>query len=292
MGYSARYHAYSLIAVFIALGVGIVIGAGFGQDLVSSTSRSLEESLQGDLEDARAEADELAGELQREREFSESIYPALVDGRLEGDRVQVIALGGLPDDLSDDIEAAVDPAGASVAEVDVVRLPPDVGELADRLDGTQFSRVDRDPEQLEALGRVAGRQLVEGGRLLPEIREQLLTRVSGEAGAVTDVVLVRDPPPDPSGEEREAIDRLETGVLEGVTETGVPLVAVERSDTEDSSVPTFDAVDIPTVDSVDLVSGRVAMVFVLLGAEGNYGIKETADQLLPDLLVPAPERGQ
>jgi Copper transport outer membrane protein, MctB len=57
-------------------------------------------------------------------------------------------------------------------------------------------------------------------------------------------------------------------------------------------VPTFDAVDIPTVDSVDLVSGRVAMVFVLLGAEGNYGIKETADQLLPDLLVPAPERGQ
>jgi Copper transport outer membrane protein, MctB len=292
MGYSARYHAYSLIAVFIALGVGIVIGAGFGQDLVSSTSRSLEESLQGDLEDARAEADELAGELQREREFSESIYPALVDGRLEGDRVQVIALGGLPDDLSDDIEAAVDPAGASVAEVDVVRLPPDVGALADRLDGTQFSRVDRDPEQLEALGRVAGRQLVEGGRLLPEIREQLLTRVSGEAGAVTDVVLVRDLPPDPSGEEQEAIDRLETGVLEGVAETGVPVVGVERSDTEDSSVPTFDAVDIPTVDSVDLVSGRVAMVFVLLGAEGNYGIKDTADQLLPDLLVPAPERGQ
>jgi hypothetical protein len=41
------------------------------------------------------------------------------------------------------------------------------------------------------------------------------------------------------------------------------------------------------VDSVDLTSGKVAMVFALLGAEGDFGVKETADRLLPDLL-PAP----
>jgi hypothetical protein len=28
------------------------------------------------------------------------------------------------------------------------------------------------------------------------------------------------------------------------------------------------------------------MVFALLGAEGNFGVKETADSLLPDLLAP------
>jgi hypothetical protein len=292
MGYSARYHAYSLIAVFIALGVGIVIGAGFGQDLVSSTSRSLEESLEGDLEDARAEADELAAELNRERDFSESIYPTLVNGRLASDRVEVIALGGLPDDLSDDIEAAIDPTGASVAEVAVVREPPDLGGLAGGLDGTRFSRLDRDPDQLEAFGRVAGRQLVEGGRLLSVVREQFLSRASGEAAQVDDVVLVRDPPDDASAEELGAMQRLEAGLLEGIVDAGVPVVAVERSDTEDSSVATFDAADVSTADSVDLVSGRVAMVFVLLGAEGHFGIKDTADQLLPDILVPSPERGQ
>jgi hypothetical protein len=292
MGYSARYHAYSLIAVFIALGVGIVIGAGFGQDLVSSTSRSLEESLQGDLEDARAEADELAGELAREREFGEAIYPALVENRLAGDRVKVVALGGLSDELSDNIEDAVDPAGATVAEVAVVREPPDVEGLAGSLDGTQFARLDREPEQLEEFGRVAGRQLVEGGALLSDVRNQFLSRASGEAERVSDVILVRDPPDDASEEELAATDRLEAGLLEGIAETDVPVVAVERSDTEESSVPTFDAADVPTVDSVDLVSGQVAMVFVLLGAEGNFGVKETADQLLPDLLVAVPERDQ
>jgi hypothetical protein len=292
MGYSARYHAYSLIAVFIALGVGIVIGAGFGQDLVSSTSRSLEESLQGDLEDARAEADELAAELQREREFGEAIYPALVEGLLEGDRVKVIALGSLSDGLSDDIEAALDPTGAEVAEVAVVRQPPGLDGLAAGLDGTRFARLDRDPEQLEAFGRAAGRDLVQGGGHIDDVREQFLSRASGEAERVSEVILVRDPLDEPSDEEQAAADRLEAGLLQGIAATGVPVVAVERSDTEPSSVPTFDEANVPTVDSVDLVAGRVAMIFVLLGAEGNFGIKETADQLLPDVLISPPERGQ
>jgi Copper transport outer membrane protein, MctB len=292
MGYSARYHAYSLIAVFIALGVGIVIGAGFGQDLVSSTSRSLEESLQGDLEDARAEADELAAELAREREFSEAIYPALVEGRLVGDRVQVIALGSLPDDLSDDIETALEPTGATLAEVAVVRQPPDLEGLAEGLDGTPFERLDRDADQLEAFGRAAGRQLVQGGGLIDDVREQFLSRASGEAERASDVILVRDPLEEASDAELSATERLEAGLLQGIAEAGVPVGAVERSDTEPTSVPSFDEADVPTVDSVDLVSGRAAMVFVLLGAEGNFGIKETADQLLPDLLAPAPGRGQ
>ena len=43
-----------------------------------------------------------------------------------------------------------------------------------------------------------------------------------------------------------------------------------------------------TVDNLDFVSGQVAMVFALVGAEGNFGVKGTADRLLPDLLTPSP----
>ena len=34
-----------------------------------------------------------------------------------------------------------------------------------------------------------------------------------------------------------------------------------------------------TVDSVDLISGRVALVYGLNGTAGNYGVKATADRL-------------
>src|SRR5918996_2170811 len=230
MGYSSRYHAASLAAVFLALAIGILIGVGFGDDVVSGTSRSLEESLQGDLADARSEADDLAAELGRERDFGESVYPALVGDRLPGDRVAVVAIGGLPQGLSQDIEDGLGPTGARPAKVAVVRYPPDAGALAGVLEDTRFARLERDPDLLEDLGLVAGRQLVTGGRLLSGAREQLLSRFSGTPGRVDEVVLVRDVPEDLDPSEQEAADRLEAGLLEGMRESGVPVVAVERSD--------------------------------------------------------------
>jgi hypothetical protein len=40
------------------------------------------------------------------------------------------------------------------------------------------------------------------------------------------------------------------------------------------------------VDSIDLTSGRVALSYALDGVEGDYGIKPSADRLLPDLRRP------
>jgi hypothetical protein len=42
-----------------------------------------------------------------------------------------------------------------------------------------------------------------------------------------------------------------------------------------------------SVDDLDLTSGQLAMVFALLGADGSFGVKGSADQLLPDLLTGA-----
>jgi hypothetical protein len=62
---------------------------------------------------------------------------------------------------------------------------------------------------------------------------------------------------------------------------------VERSGAAESQVGFFAPFGVTTVDSVDLTSGQVALVFGLLGAKGNYGIKSTANSLLPELLEPS-----
>src|ERR1700750_324951 len=99
MGYSARYHATSLIAVFLALAVGILIGAEFGGDALSETRKNLEQSLVRHLPDARARADDLSSELGRANEFDEKVYPLLTRDRLQGKRIAVLALGGLPGEI-------------------------------------------------------------------------------------------------------------------------------------------------------------------------------------------------
>ena len=288
MGYSARYHAASLAAVFLALAVGILIGAEFGDDVVSGTRENLEQSLTGDLESARERADELAGQLDRSREFGERIYPVLVGDLLLGQRVGVLGLGGLPGDLSRDIEAALDPTDAGLVAVGVVREPPDLSDLAGELENTRFADLETNQETVQALGTGIGRQLVVGGTLLERIRSQLLSRASGRFSDLDALIVVRDPPTDLDPEQRAITGRLEQGLLDGIGATRLIAVGVERTDSEPSSITTFEDADLSSADNVDEVAGRVALVFALLGAEGSFGQKDTADQLLPDLLTPGP----
>jgi hypothetical protein len=71
----------------------------------------------------------------------------------------------------------------------------------------------------------------------------------------------------------------------GMTATRIPAVGIEATTTEPSSVSFFQSSDLSSVDDVDLTAGQLAMVFAMLGAEGSFGVKGSADRLLPDLLT-------
>src|ERR687883_674726 len=51
-----RYHALSLVAVFLALGIGIVLGSSLGDTVVSQANRDIANSLRGDLSRAKRDA--------------------------------------------------------------------------------------------------------------------------------------------------------------------------------------------------------------------------------------------
>jgi Copper transport outer membrane protein, MctB len=286
MGYSARYHATSLIAVFLALAIGILIGAEFGGDTLRSTRKDLEQSLTGNLQDARGRVSELNGELGRANQFSTAVYPVLVRGRLRGRRIGLLALGDLPGDVSGAIDDALGPTGARLVGVGVVREPIDTRGLAGDLTKTRFAGIARNPDAQTAFAVGVGRQLVRGGTLLERVRGQLFSRASGNFGALDGMIVVRDPPQDMGPQQRATASRIESGLMSGIVSTHTPAVGVESSSAEPSSVSFFAGNDLASVDDVDLVAGRLAAVFALLGAEGSFGVKSSADQLLPDLLAP------
>jgi Copper transport outer membrane protein, MctB len=292
MGYSARYHAASLAAVFLALAIGILIGVGLGENVVSDTTKQLEKSLTSDLADARSSAEDLQAELNREREFSTEIFPALVDDLLLGDRIAVVALGSLPQEMEGDIEFVVgrdSPTGARLSEFAVVREPPDLRALADAVPtGSRARRVARDSDALSALARRAGLSLVRGGPPFDRLSDALLTDVSGQPGGIDAVIVVRDRPSDLGSAKSNATDGLEEGLVNGIQSAGgIPVVGVERSDSDGSQIGFYASQGLDaTVDSIDLTSGRLALAYALSGVEGDYGIKASADRLLPVLRRP------
>lgn len=285
MGYSARYHATSLIAVFLSLAIGILIGAEFGGDALTTTRKNLEASLVGNLQDARSKADELNGELSRSDQFADRVYPVLTRDRLEGKRVAIIALGGLPSEVSGEVEDALGPTGAQLVGVGVVREPVDVGGLAGDLSKTRFRDLRTNPDQLTALGKGLGRQLVVGGTLPEVVRGQLFSRASGSFGALDGVIVVRDQPTDMGPIQRSTAAQFESALLSGITGTRTPTVGIETIDTEPSSISFFQGNDLASVDDVELTAGKLSMVFAMLGTEGSFGVKSSADRLLPDLLT-------
>jgi hypothetical protein len=285
MGYSARYHATSLIAVFIALAVGILIGAEFGGDALNNTRRDLEHSLVGNLQDARSRADELNADLNRSEEFAERVYPVLVRERLQGRRFAIVALGGLPSPVTEEVEEALGPTGGRLVGVGVVREPVDVSGLAEDLARTRFSDLRTDPDALTELGTGLGRQLVIGGTLPDVVRGHLFSRASGSFGGLDGVIVVRDQPEEMGTVQREKTNQLETALMSGIAGTRRPAVGVETSSDDSSSISFFQASGLASVDDVDLTAGKLAMVFALLGADGSFGVKGSADQLLPDLLT-------
>jgi hypothetical protein len=285
MGYSARYHTTSLIAVFLALAVGILIGAEFGGDALTNTRKDLERSLVGNLQDARSRADELNAELGRSNEFAERVYPVLTHGRLQGKRIAVVALGGLPGDVTTAVEEALAPTGAKLVAVGVVREPVDVNGLAGDLSKTRFFDLRTNPDALTALGTGLGRQLVIGGTLPTFVRGNLFSRASGSFGALDGVIVVRDQPEDMGPVQRSRAGQLESALLGGITATRTPAVGVETTTAEPSSISFFQSSDLSSVDDIETPAGQLSLIFAMLGAEGSFGIKGSADRLLPDLLT-------
>ncbi len=281
MGYSGRYHAASLAAVFIALAVGILIGIGLADDVVSSASESLESNLRSDLKAAEDQADETQAELDRSNRFAAQIVPEVVAGRLAGRRIALVELGGVDEDLTAATRDAVEEADGELAAVAQVTLPPDEQALLDDLP-PRYAQVRRDPDALDVMGEAVGDQLAGGGPAIKALTPDLFTRFSGSLRGVDGIVVTRVPPEDLTPSERNDTATFENAILDGIAKSAADSVGAELTSTDPSTLGPFIDAGITTVDHLDLPAGRIGLVYGLDGFAGSYGIKDEATSYLPD----------
>lgn len=297
-----RYHALSLVAVLIALAVGLLLGVAIGdQGLVSSAERDLRAGLRSEVVQARDQAAESRRELAQRREVErEDFYPLMVGGRLPQARIGLLALGDADDGTVELVEQALRGTGAELASVSVVREPVDLDGVAAALPGEDATgrAADDEPgpvpeaeaaervELARRLGRQVGLAFAEGGPLLARLRGPLLRlgSSSGSLDGLEGVVLLRRTPR-LEGSEAEQTEAFEDALVDGLVAGGAPVVGAETSTATgaDSQIPWFQAHNLSSVDSLDLLEGRAALVLALAGEKGTYGVKPTADALLPSL---------
>ena len=277
-----RYHIGSLVAVFLALLLGILIGIG-----LVGNPQEVERMVEGLREDNEAKAAEIAqlNESQRQSDMlSRETVAALIAGRLAGKRIAIVAdhdFGGDP--LPDTLRGTLKSSEATIISTmvltkDFITLPPKVKQKVTR----QLNLYPPPGIYVRTVIAEAIAQDLARGRdtLILGLQSHGLLKTGTGSDYTTppDAVLVIGGAASASD---IAPERIDLPLIKKLTELGVRVVGVEAKGAAVSVTPLYKAAGISTVDNADTPAGRLSTVIALAGTDGHFGVKDTADSFLP-----------
>lgn len=283
-----KTHIASLIAVFLAIGMGILIGVlVMGGNNLSKSQRYLIQSLRGQFSQLRqrehaltAQVSDLQGKVNTADHFANGVLPSLLATRLSGTKIAVVSLGG---PVPSQVPAAIALAGGSVASDTTIRFSEFTADQQAALQQILGSTAGSNPADLkQGLAQLLALALEQGdnGTLALLSKQHLLSTHGDYSKPVQGVVLV-------GSDKASDATAFTLPFVRAVQAQKTNLVGVETVGANFSSVPAFEEEGISTVDDVDQPAGQVALVYALSGTVGNWGVKADAhDGLLPPLSPP------
>lgn len=279
-----RYHAMSIAAIFVALALGLLLGVTLGDtNLIADVRGNLEDSLKHDLTEARQQAADRKDAIDRQNDFIGSAYPRLVSGDLAGQRVATIGSADVAQSTLRSVTRAVEPAGADVAYIAQLLAKPQYTKIAAAL-GVSSLLKDSTPTAAEAdqLGRAVGRRIARG-RNATAMRRLVFSRFSGDFKRSRLFAYARQQAPDVEGDRDKVYDGFERGVVAGLAQQAERVAGVESTTTAPSNIEWYNSLGLSTVDDIEAYAGYYALVAIFNGAKGDFGTKETADSIVPQV---------
>ncbi|MGC4042848.1 MAG: copper transporter [Armatimonas sp.] len=250
-----RYHVASLASVFLALGIGIaagtwVVGSPFVERMEKRVQSQETQIKELDLRARGQEGNEEALKL---------LLPRLVNRQLAGLETLVIQLGDGVDDgaAADSAVEAIEKAGGSTHRV----VLPD-GAWG-KLEDVDLGR------QTRLLALALHGQTDASLRMSEDL-------VQGELPTTRVVRVVLAGGHEPLRRPRDLF------LAQALNDDGCIVAAVERMETEAEAIMVYKRARVSFVDCIDRVVGQLALVRLLRGERGWFGLKMGADQVLPD----------
>jgi Copper transport outer membrane protein, MctB len=310
---SFRQHLVTIVAIFLALGIGVLMGTTVvKQGLIGQLKKSAERQATA-AQSLRKQVAQLETQIRTQGRFISAVEPMLVKDQLSGTSVVIVTIDGVDPSAVDGVRTALEDSGASVVAVVVATTrmaltDPNARQQLSTVLGT--STATAAPARLaglaaEALGaRLADGQEASGASdLIAQLTaDRFLAIRSGttsdptQIGGTTQsvVVLAGNAGAPASFDPRSFLTPLLTSVL--AADPSRPVVAAETTGSLSpylASVRADQTLDshLVTVDDADTVAGQVAVVLGLHdlqlspGDGGDYGVSCGSCQPVPS---PAP----
>ncbi|GEA81096.1 copper transporter [Cellulomonas sp. CW35] len=324
-----RYHLVSLISVFLALAVGIALGAGPLKETIGDTLTGQVDQLRTEKDELRTQLDETSGDLADARAFVDASGPALLDGALEERRVAVVALGDVPEAERTAVDDRLAQSGAEVtAHVALTDawFDPDLRSYRNALVGLVLENLDPAPADDATLDEQLAQALVQGltgadpaspDALTADAANVLAILSEGDNPMITladpvttgaDAVVVLAVPVEPASAGTAATPTTEADAASTDAHVAVLRAAQEQSEGSvlvDGPRGAGSLVDVvladealasrlATVSGAELVTGQVTVPLALAarisGTIGHYGFGDDETPLPAAVTLPPVDR--
>ena len=311
-----RYHLVSIVAIFLALAVGLLLGSTVLRPYALKGLQAVSKGQQHEIDSLLQTRDQLQRQITANNQFAQANEAQLLRQLLQGEQVVLVVAPGAPDSVTSGVAQALDTAGATVT-----------GQLQ-----LQAPFFDTSPTGSEKLAQLAQHLAPPGLSLAGSAQAQASELIANS-------VLTKDGPGDPVAGQR---DSASAAVINGLSAEGfltasgnpwnratlaVVIIPATPASTNDSNAPSQalvtlaqqlgragqgtvvagsvagsgpgSAIDVmraggraahlSSVDNGDTPSGQVVVVQALFdrmhGKSGSYGVASTASAGAPS---PAP----
>ncbi|MEV0587671.1 copper transporter [Nonomuraea sp. NPDC050310] len=306
-----RYHLVSIVAIFLALATGILLGTTLLQDPALDAAEKLSEQLTTEKQELRTQLDELRRRETGNDSFVTAMTGQLVAGGLTGQNVVLVETPGSTASLREQQQAVLEEAGAKVVgRISIAeRYLDPKSTLLDQLSAqlkpvaTTFPATATPYEKAAAV--LGGALMTQGGEeppapvgdtVISAFETAGLISVEQDLTARASLAVLFAPETVFKGDNAElqadglvalaaGLDQAGRGTVVTATitatATGGVLAAVRDGDA---------ARTVSTVDTPDLPAGRIVVVYALqeqqAGGAGQYGVGTGASGFQPPVVAP------
>lgn len=290
MAPNLKFFVLLVISIFAALGVGIYFGFTLdAQNLIvdqrEDIIREIEERfdyLSNENQELKATIESILDANKNYEYFIDSIYEETIKNKLSGLNVVIIETNN--DYMYSGVGSVLNVAGANLTSLITINDK----FLDEQMLINLYNRLGLEIPEGDIVEYTIGlvtESVIEGkpNILVSELNNEEFVKIVGLINTPVDYIIIAGGSLEA---ENERINKLDRSIVSISRKKDIGIIGIEKLDVIYSYIGNYKKFNIPTVDNIDTTMGKVSLILAMEGRPGHYGLKETAEELVPNLELP------
>lgn len=287
MHINMKYYIVTIGAIFIALGIGMLVGFNLNYDQeLSKQQAAIIDDLDAKFEDIKTTNDELEGKLdKKESEYKKLVnylnqnYLVLIKDQLQGKNVGIISTTENYD-YTQDISKTITDANGSVAYDIVLKSGLTNKDKIKELDSALQLQLKTEKDVVNyIMSCLKEENAMDKLQQLEKLEMIKISYLSDNYLDCSQVVMA-------SGDTNESSNKftnIDKIIIDKLKEDGKYVIGTQKSDVKFSDLENYKKDKIPTINNSQQGTGKLSLVYALRDSveKGNFGIGDKVDSIIP-----------